>query len=106
MSRRWTLPEGLPGGDLIPMMSARRRTELVDALFEASGGFQRALAWIDKSDDNYGEFFIKVWAKGAIRPTQIEDHRASDIEELLARLDAGEHAKVVNPEPVRETESA
>jgi hypothetical protein len=95
----WRLPTSLPGGDMMPFMSARLRTQTVDALFEAAGGFNRALAWVDKSDENYGEFF-KLWAKGAIRPTQIEHTAAEGLEDALARLDAGEHAKVVEGEIV------
>lgn len=91
----WRLPTSLPGGDMLPYMSARHRTATIDALYEASGGFSRALAWIEESSDNYGEFF-KIYAKGQARPTMIE-HTASDgLEDILARLDAGEHAKIVS----------
>lgn len=79
---------------MMPFMSARLRTQVIDALFEASGGFERALAWIDKDDANYGEFF-KIYAKGAIRPTQIEHTASESLEDALAKLDAGEHARVV-----------
>lgn len=89
----------LHGGDLSPFMSGQARTRVIDALFEASGGFNRALAWIEANDDNYGQFFIKVYAKGAIRPTVAENApNAQTVEELLAKIDAGEHAKVVEGE--------
>ena len=86
----------MPGGDMLPYMSGRMRTQQIDALFYAAGGFDRALAWIEKSDANFGDFFLKVWAKGAIRPQAQEPGAVSGtLEDLLARLDAGEHAKVV-----------
>lgn len=96
----WRLPTSLPGGDMMPFMSARARTATIDALFEASGGFPRALAWIEASDENYGEFFIKVWAKGAARPSMVEHMASEGLEDVLAKLDAGEHAKVVEGEEV------
>lgn len=78
-------------------MSARLRTETIDALFVASGGFERALDWINKSDENYAEFF-KMWARGAVRSTNVELGVDDSVEALLARLDAGEHARVINGE--------
>lgn len=79
----------------MPHLSARLRTEMVDALFIGSGGFERAQAWINKNDDNYGDFF-KIWAKGAIRATSTELTADDSVEALLAKLDAGEHARVIN----------
>lgn len=87
----------MPGGPLAPHMSARLRTEIVDALFVGAGGFERALDWINKSEDNYGEFF-KIWARGAVRSTNVELTADDSVEALLARLDAGEHAKVIDGE--------
>jgi hypothetical protein len=89
----------MPGGDLAPYMSGRLRTRMIDALFEATGGFERAKAWIEANDENYKEFF-KLYAKGAIRPTVIEATATEGLEDMLARLDAGEHAKVVEGEVV------
>ena len=83
---------------MLPFMSARHRTHTIDALFEAAGGFPRALAWIDESSENYGEFF-KLWAKGAARPTMVEHTASEGLEDVIAKLDAGEHAKVVSGEP-------
>jgi len=94
---KWELPTQLPGGDLLPFMSGRHRATMIDALFHHTGGFERAAAWIEKNDDNYGEFLIKIWAKGATRPTAVESLTpTASVEDLLARLDAGEHAKVVS----------
>ena len=93
---KWDIPVQMPGGDLMPYMSAVHRSNLIDALFHHTGGFARAAAWIEKNDDNYGEFFLKVWSKGAIRASQVQNlSPPTAVEDLLARLDAGEHAKVV-----------
>lgn len=95
-ARDWShLPIAMPGGAMMPHISARLRTEMIDALFIGSGGFDRALAWINASDDNYGDFF-KIYAKGAIRSTNVQLEADDSIEALLARLDAGEHATVIN----------
>lgn len=68
---------------------------MVDALFVGAGGFDRALAWINASDANYGDFF-KTWARGAVRSTNVELSADDSVEALLARLDAGEHAHVID----------
>ena len=68
---------------------------MVDALFIGSGGFDRALAWINESSENYGDFF-KIYAKGAIRASSMELVADDSVEAMLAKLDAGEHAKVIN----------
>jgi hypothetical protein len=97
MARNWShLPVAIPGGALMPHVSAKLRTELIDALFVASGGFERAQAWIEKSDENYGEIFLTVWAKGAARSTNVELSADDSVEALLAKLDAGTHAKVID----------
>ena len=97
--RPWRLPSSAPGGDMMPYMSARRRTATIDALFEASGGFERAKAWIESSNDAYSEFF-KIWAKGAVRTSGVEHTASESLEDMLAKLDAGAHAKVVEGEVI------
>lgn len=86
---------------MLPYLSGRYRAGVMDALFEHVGGFERAAAWIEKSDDNYGQFF-RMWAAGAVKPTAEEatTNKTVSVEDLLARLDAGEHAKVINGEVV------
>lgn len=94
------LPAPLPqsvGGELMPFLSAKRRTEIIDRVFEASGGETRMVEWVEASDDNRGKFY-GWFVKGAFRgaaPAPAENN-GSKIEELLARLDAGEGAKVIN----------
>lgn len=70
---------------------------MVDAVFHGAGGFDRLLSWVEKSDDNYGEFITKVWAKGTIKPVSNELSLGDGVEALLARLDAGETAKDISP---------
>lgn len=90
MAKPSQLPVALPGGDILPHMSARMRTRTIDALFEATGGFDRAVAWIESSDEAYGEFFTKVWAKGAAKVSNTEITASESVEDLLAKLDAAE----------------
>ena len=72
-------------------MSARLRTETIDALFVGSGGFERALAWIQSSQAAYEEFF-KIWAKGAVRATNVELGVSEGVEALLEKLDEQDRA--------------
>jgi hypothetical protein len=96
MTVKWNnLPVALPGGSLLPHMSARLRTETIDALFVGAGGFEKALAWIEANDDNYAEFF-KIWAKGAARSTNVEVGISDGVESLLEKLDAAERAKTID----------
>lgn len=67
----------------------------MDYLFQATGGAQRAQDWIEASDDNYKEFF-KMWARGASRSSTTEIHASESVEAILARLDAGDSARVIN----------
>lgn len=87
----------MPNGAMLPHLSARMRTETMDALFVGVGGFDRAQAWINESSENYGKFF-QMWARGAIRSTNIELSVDDSVENLIDRLDAGENAKVVSPD--------
>ena len=105
MTVKWNhLPVALPGGSLLPHMSARLRTETIDALFVGSGGYEKALAWIEKSDENYAEFF-KIWAKGAVRSTNVEVGVSEGVESLLEKLDAADRAKTIDA-TAREVEDA
>ena len=94
MSKVPALPVALPGGEMLPHLSARMRTRTIDALFEASGGFDRALAWIETSDENFGEFFTKVWAKGAAKPMSVEHTASEGVEALLEKLDQAERETI------------
>lgn len=85
---------------MMPHMSARMRTQTMDALFEGAGGFDRALAWIEESSDNYGEFF-KIWSKGQARTTNVELGLSDSIEDKLKALDQASNEKVIAGEFTR-----
>jgi hypothetical protein len=101
MANDWSkFPTTLPGGELIPHLSARMRTSVIDALFTGAGGYDRALSWIEASDENYGEFF-KIWSRGAARATNVEVGVSEGVENLLERLDAEDklrEARTINGE--------
>lgn len=92
MSNEVGFPTVLPGGYLLPHMSARLRTQIMDTLFQITGGVERAQAWIEKSDENYGEFF-KMWAKGQARQTAVEHNVGPSVEQMIDRLDERDRKK-------------
>lgn len=93
------LPAALPNGSLLPQVSARLRQDTVDAVFITSGGGEKLLAFTEASEENYKFFLQHLWAKGLPRVSSAEvAHSGEGVEELLARLDAGEHARVVSPD--------
>ncbi len=61
--------------------------------FEMIGGVERLADWGDK---NPGEFFTKLLPKVITR--EVEVGTSQGVEELLRKLDAGEHAQVINQE--------
>ncbi len=86
----------MPGGELLPHMSARRRTEIIDAVFEDAGGAERLSAWVRKNDENYADFVLKIWGKGAARVTNMEVTASDGIESLLKKLDERERQRESN----------
>lgn len=76
-------------------MSARMRTEIIDAVFDGVGGAERMRAWVEASDENYAEF-IKLWARGAVRSTNVELTASEGIENLLEKLDRADSAKLID----------
>lgn len=91
----WThLPVSMPNGNLLPHMSARARTEVIDIVFQDIGG---PAAMSDWARQNQTEFY-QMWGRGAVRSTNVELSADSSMESLLDRLDAGEHAKVISPD--------
>lgn len=101
MSKWDQFPMTVPGGGLMPHVSARLRQETVDAVFQAAGGFDKLLAFTESSEDNYKFFLQHLWGKGLPRVTNAEVSVDADgVEALLAKLDAGEHARVISPDAV------
>lgn len=97
----------MPGGGLLPHMSARLRTEIIDAVFEGVGGAERLRAWVETNDDNYAEF-VKLWARGAVRAANVELTASEGVEKLLEKLDRAENAQLIDGQAtlVFETEAA
>jgi len=98
MSDRPTLPAISSLGELLPSMSSRRRHEIVDLAFEMGGGVERLAHCINKSDDTFMDFVKSVWSKGLPRAVAVEHSVSDSVDALLDRLDAGEHADVIEGE--------
>jgi hypothetical protein len=84
---KWNLPLAVPGGEMLPHMSARRRTEIIDQVFDSVGGPERLAAWAGKNDENYGDFITKIWGKGAARVTSAEIGISPGVEGLIKQLE-------------------
>lgn len=96
MSVKWShLPASLPDGSLLPHMSAKLRTQTIDAVFEGVGGAERLRAWVEASDDNFAKFF-EVWARGAVRSSNVEVGVSEGVEALLDKLDRADNAKMID----------
>lgn len=93
---KWShLPTAMAGGSLLPHMSAKLRTEMIDAVFHGVGGADKLRAWVEASDENYKTFF-EVWARGAVRSTNVELGVTEGVEALLEKLDRAENAKLID----------
>lgn len=96
---QWSsLPVPALDGTLVPHLSARYRTMMFDAVFENIGGFLGFSAWAEQSNENRTEFY-KMWARGQAKASSVEIGLGGGVEDLLARLDAGDAAKVVSTGP-------
>lgn len=101
MSAWSTLPMQVPGAGLMPHISARLRQDTVDAVFHAAGGFDRLLAFTERSEENYKFFLQHMWSRGLPKVSSADVSVTGEgVEALLARLDAGEHAQVISPDVV------
>lgn len=87
------LPITLPGGALMPHMSARRRHEICDTVFEMLGGVERLHHEANRDQDSYWKF-MGMWQKGLPRAVATEHSvDRESVEELLKKLDRGENAQ-------------
>lgn len=85
----------------MPHMSARRRHEICDTVFEMLGGVERLHHEANRNTDSYWEF-MKMWQKGLPRAVATEANVNNEsIEEALKRLDAAENARVINGDASR-----
>lgn len=86
----------LPGGALMPHMSARRRHEICDTVFEMLGGAERLHHESNRNSDSYWEF-MKLWQRGLPRAVATEHSVNNEsVEDLLKKLDQHETSKVIN----------
>lgn len=90
-------PLALPGGALMPHLSARRRHEICDTVFEMLGGVERLHHEANRDRESYWEF-MKMWQKGLPRAVATEHSANTDsMEKLLDRLDERERgAKTID----------
>lgn len=89
-------PLTLPGGQLMPHMSAKRRHEICDTVFEMLGGVERLYHEANRNNESYWEF-MKMWQKGLPRAVATEPTANNEqVEEMLKRLDASDRAQVIN----------
>lgn len=88
-------PIALPGGELLPHMSARRRHEICDTVFEMIGGVDRLAHEADRDQESYWEF-MKLWSKGLPRAVATEHSVSDGVETLLDKLDQAERAKTID----------
>lgn len=94
MSKIPNLPSSLPGGEMLPHMSSRRRHEVCDVVFEMVGGVERLAHEADRDRESYWEF-MKLWSKGLPRAVATEHSVSEGVETLLDKLDAAERAKTI-----------
>lgn len=87
------LPTTLSNGMMLPHMSARRRHEVGDIVFEMLGGVQRLHHEANRDSDSYKWFVGTVWAKGLPRAVATESTNAGGVEDMLERLEKVEAAE-------------
>lgn len=85
-------PSVMPGGELVPHLSARYRRQQMDALYEATGGFDRALAHIEKNDENYARF-LELYFKGQAKAVSVEHSADGDLADVIKKLDEEDRFK-------------
>jgi len=86
-----------PAGGLVPFMSARRRHEICDVVFENLGGAQRLEHEANRDQESFWKF-MSLWAKGLPRAATTEHTASTGVEDLLDRLDRADKAKTINGE--------
>lgn len=79
---------------MLPHMSARRRHEVLDVVFEMTGGVERLAHEAEKDSDSYWQF-MRLWGKGLPRAVATEHSVTEGVESLLDKLDAKEKAKTI-----------
>lgn len=89
-------PMTLPGGALMPHLSARRRHEICDTVFEMLGGTERLHHEANRDREAYWDF-MKLWSKGLPRAVATEHSvNENSVEAMLDKLDKAANAKTIN----------
>lgn len=84
MSKLWpTVPFAGPAGELVPHLSAKARTQMVDMVFEEIGGFQRFADWARREETE----FYRIYARGAVRSSHVENTSPVTAESLMDEMD-------------------
>lgn len=96
MSSKLPAPPSCVGGELAPLMDAKSLRQMATRVFRALGGEERLILEANEDSDSYKWFMEKVFMKSMPRGVELE--AGVGVEELLARLDAGEHATIINGE--------
>lgn len=82
-------------GQLVPFMSARRRHEILDIVFENLGGTQRLEHEAGRDSDSFWKF-MGLWGKGLPRAMSTEHNVGGGVEDLLDKLDRAANAKTID----------
>lgn len=100
-SKALTFPTAMPGGEIVPYLSPKQRSALFDYVYRETGGAEAMVDWVKRSDENRRSFY-GWYSRMTARPAEATDEEKNkgSIEDLLARLDAGENATVINVTPV------
>lgn len=88
-------PTTTAAGLLVPFMSARRRHEICDIVFENLGGTRRLEHEAGKDSDSFWKF-MGLWAKGLPRAVSTEHTAGSGLEDMLDKLDKVANAKTID----------
>lgn len=100
-----SLPVMGPAGSLVPFLSARRRHEICDAVFENLGGSARLEHEANRDQESYWKF-MALWSKGLPRAATTEHTAATGVEDLLDKLDRAANAKTINGDFVEVEDAA
>lgn len=91
-----TLPAALPGGALLPYMSAQRFNQLAWTTFEAIGGFERLA---HEADKDFKWFMEKVFVKAQPKNLNVDATSSTGIEGLLAKAKQAQEEGILDITP-------
>lgn len=98
------LTQALPGGALLPFMSAQRLNQLAWTVFESLGGFQKLEHVAGKNDENYKWFIEKVLVKSTPKTMNLES-ASGGIEALLDKAKKAKDDGLLDITPTEVTDA-